>query len=252
MIQAERIKAILELLNEQGSVSVDDLASRLDVSPMTIRRDLDSCDKEGLLTRCHGGAFIRKASITEVPYSDKSLRNIDEKKRIAERCAMLVKPNDTVYLDAGTTCLEVARKIVDIPGIRVTTNDLTIALYLSTHDIEVYVPGGIIQKSTKSVLGESVTKTIQQMNFTVSFIGTASISNSWEVMTPTMEKMYLKRMIIERSEHSYVVADASKFHHQAMYRIEHLSKVSGLVTTYEFSISEMENIHREGIYIIEA
>ena len=71
MIQAERIKAILELLNEQGSVSVDDLASRLDVSPMTIRRDLDSCDKEGLLTRCHGGAFIRKPSITEVAHPDR-------------------------------------------------------------------------------------------------------------------------------------------------------------------------------------
>lgn len=250
MIQAERIGTILDLLNQQGSVSVDDLATRLNVSPMTIRRDLDTLDQEGFLTRCHGGAVLRQGSTTEVPYSDKSQRNIDEKKRIAERCATLVKPNDTVFLDAGTTCLEIAKQITHIPGIRVTTSDLNIALYLTHHDIEVYVPGGIIQKSTHSVLGESVTKAIQQMTFTISFIGTASVSNNWEVMTPTMEKMYLKRMIIERSEYSYLVADASKFHQQALYTIAPISKFSGVITNYEFTESELKTIHEEDIYVI--
>ena len=252
MIQAERIAVIQELLNENGFVSVDDLVSRLNVSPMTVRRDLDVCHKAGLLVRCHGGASLKEKSITEIPYQDKSKLNIEEKERIAKAAASLVSENDSIYLDAGTTCLQIARNIIHISGIKVATNDLEIALYLTNNNVEVFVPGGVIQKSSKSILGESVTETVRDMSFSIAFIGTACINNEWEVMTPTMDKVYLKQIITNRSSSCYLVADSSKFHKQAMYKINSLNDYTSVITTYEFTTSEETIVNEEGIHIIKA
>ena len=107
MLAAERQTEITRLIEARGSVQVEELARELKVSAMTIRRDLLKLEETGRIERCHGGAVAKQ----EVSYEDKQIRNKWEKNRIAEKCAGLVSSGDTVFLDAGTTTYEIAKKI---------------------------------------------------------------------------------------------------------------------------------------------
>ena len=126
MLAEERISKIIEIIKNKGAVRVDELARQLDVSLMTVRRDLEKLKNEGILERCHGGAILKK----EVSYSEKSTLQIDTKIKIAQRCAKMVRRGNTVFLDAGTTTFEIAKLICDIPSITIVTNDIEIARFL--------------------------------------------------------------------------------------------------------------------------
>ena len=113
MLAAERQAKIAELIRVQGSVQVDDLAHDLKVSTMTIRRDLEKLQEDNILERCHGGAVAKQ----EVTYADKSTSHMQDKVRLAARCAPLVSAGDNIYLDAGTTTYEIAKAIQNVPDI---------------------------------------------------------------------------------------------------------------------------------------
>lgn len=161
-----------------------------------------------------------------------------------------MQPGDSVYLDAGTTTFEIAKLLGKIPGITVITNDLETALLLSGSEAEVLVVGGIVQKSTGSLLGQTATQAVQGLRASVAFIGAACINNDLDVMTPTMEKAFLKRAAAQCATESYLVVDASKFHRQALYKINHLSDYTGVVTTRDFGAQEQRRMAEEGVQLI--
>ena len=113
MLAAERQAMIVELIRENGSVQVDELARELNVSSMTIRRDLVKLENSNMIERCHGGAVAKQ----EVAYEKKQTSNKKSKAAIAGKCAEFVHPGDSVFLDAGTTTCEIAKRICDIPDI---------------------------------------------------------------------------------------------------------------------------------------
>lgn len=250
MLAAERMAQIMEILNEQRSVKVEELAQQFGVSEMTIRRDLEKCRRAGVINRCHGGAIRKEENTSEVDYADKRSLHLEEKRKLATFCATLVQPGDSVYLDAGTTVFEIARLIRRIQGVTAVTNDLEIALLLSRSDVEVHVLGGAVQKSTVSMLGEISTRAVEQMSPSIAFVGAASINDNLEVMTPTMEKAFLKRTVAQRANQCYLVVDASKFHRQALYKINHLSEYSGVVTTKDFTALEQHQMLEQGIQLM--
>ncbi len=234
MLAAERHAKIIEAIRREGSVQVDELAKELDVSAMTIRRDLVKLQKSGMLERCHGGAVAKQ----EVTYADKSTTNKKNKEKIAEECAKYVAEKDTVFLDAGTTTYEIAKLIKDIPEITIVTNDLEIAQILKTSNVELYICGGRIQKETGSMFERYASQMLADFKFDVGFFGAATINEDFEVMTPTSEKMWLKRETPKQCGESYLVVDESKFGKQAMTRINHLGNYTGVVTDKIFSDKE--------------
>ena len=117
MLAAERQAKIVEIIRRQGSAQVEDLAQNLQVSTMTIRRDLEKLQEDNILERCHGGAVAKQ----EVTYADKSTSHMQDKVRLAARCAPLVSAGDNIYLDAGTTTYEIAKAIQNVPDIMVMT-----------------------------------------------------------------------------------------------------------------------------------
>ena len=117
MLGAERVTKIIDILNERGSVKIDELADKFRVSSMTIRRDLEKCRRMGLIHRCYGGAISKDEVIGESEYNEKISSHKKDKKKIAAYCARLVHTGDSVYLDAGTTSLAIAEALCDTPNI---------------------------------------------------------------------------------------------------------------------------------------
>ncbi|MCP1103750.1 DeoR family fructose operon transcriptional repressor [Aequitasia blattaphilus] len=230
MFAAERQSRIIEILKEKGSVQVDELAELMQVSPMTIRRDLVKLQNDGHVERCHGGAIARE----ETAYADKRTSHKQEKKKLAALCKQFVAPGDTIFLDAGTTTLEIAKQIKDIENIMVVTTDIEISRYLIQSDVDLMLCGGMVQKSTGSVLGPYATQMIMDFKFDIGFFGAAIISGTGEVMTPTVEKAFLKRETVKRCEKSYLVVDESKFQKQGMIKINELKDFSAIITNYPF------------------
>ncbi len=246
MFAAERQALIVELIRQNGSVQVDSLARELGVSSMTIRRDLVKLEEENKIERCHGGAVAKQ----EEAYADKQTSHKKEKEQLAKKCVPMISEDDTVFLDAGTTTYEIAKRIKDIKGILVVTNDLEIARLLKDGEAELFICGGNVQKSTGSMFGRYATQMLADFKFDVGFFGAASINDDFEVTTPTFEKMWLKRCTPQQCGRSYLVVDRSKFGRQAMTRINHLGDYTGIVTDKIFSADEKKMLEKLNAVIV--
>lgn len=246
MFIAERQAKIIDMIQQNGSVQVEHLAKELDVSPMTIRRDLKRLKEEGIIERCHGGAVVKQ----EVTYAEKQICNQDIKKLIASKCVELVKENAVVFLDAGTTTYEAAKLICNIPGVLIATNDLEIAQLVKNSEAELIVCGGTVQKSTGSMYGYYATQMMESLKFDVGFFGTASIDENFRVLTPTIEKAFLKKLLLKNCNQSFLVADNSKFNRIAMYKVADLMDYVGVITDHQFNENEVMKLTKSGIKII--
>lgn len=247
MLQVDRHKMIIEIIINEGSVKVDELAKRLDVSLMTIRRDLEKLKNDGRIDRIHGGAIIKN----ETPYTEKKVTEIGTKEEIAKLCNKLVKKGDNIYLDAGTTTLEIAKHIKDIPKIKVTTNDIEIAKYLIDSNVTINICGGRIQKSTGSINGQLANQMVENLRFDISFIGAMTIDSDFNVLTPTMDKAMLKRTVCHNSKESYLVVDKSKFGREAFIKINHLSDYTAVITNKQFTIEEKKKLKNMRVTIVK-
>ncbi len=248
MLTEERIQYILKKIKTGGAAHVDLLAKELEVSAMTVRRDLAKLAKSGLIERCHGGALVKG----ETPYQEKQTSHLEAKMNIARTALRFIDRTATVFLDAGTTTRQLALLLSDWDALTIVTTDLEIALLLKETNIRLIVCGGEVQKKTGSVVGFFANQMLSEMRFDVAFIGTACIDQNYTVLTPTTEKAALKRLIVQNSSAAYLVADSSKFYKRAMTCINVLSDYTGVITDKEFSKTELAAIAENNIAIIHA
>lgn len=247
MSATERQEKIIEIISKAGSMSVEELTSILDVSNMTIRRDLTALENDGVLKRTHGKAVMCQ----ETDYVCKAGTEVSEKQKIAEVSARLVRPRDTIFLDSGTTTYEIAKRIMHIENLVVITNDINIAFLLhQCSNIEVMCCGGIIQKETGSTFGFFANQLVGYVQMDKAFIGAASINEKFNILTPTVEKATLKRMVVNNANESYLVVDSSKFNRKALMKINNMSAYTGVITTKQFSPEELERIKKLNIHIL--
>lgn len=217
----------------------------LQVSEMTVRRDLEQCQQEGLLRRCHGGATIIMRSVCEAAYDKKLEQGMEIKRLLAKKAAELVTPGMTVYLDAGTTTYCLAELLVDMENLTVITNDLKIALRLQPTAVDVVVLGGRVQRRTGSMLGGETIRQMNGMRATVAFSGAASIDEQFLTYTPTYEKVLLKQQIHQIAQTCYLLVDSSKFHSFALYRVDSLSDYDGVITDAVLSEGERRMLGKQ-------
>ena len=234
MLPLERRERLVALLQERKTATTEELAAELDVSIMTVRRDLELCQREGRIQRCHGGAIISQKTVLEAPYDQKMTTGRERKKVLAKLAAKLVEPGMTVYLDAGTTTYSLAA----MEKLTIITNDLKIALRMLSSPAEVVVLGGKVQKRTGSMIGDTALEQMSELRATIAFVGAASIDEKLAALTPTQDKVALKRSIRSIAQKSYLIADASKFHSSALYCVDHLMDYDGVITDAIFTESE--------------
>lgn len=224
MLTTERWKVILSTLKEKGTAHVTDLVEVLSVSESTIRRDLSELERRDLLVRIHGGAQLKPVDALEPRFLDKMERYQAEKIQIARYAAQLVEPYDCIFVDAGTTTLSMGESLAQIEGLIVVTNGVPQATQFAEWGINVAITGGVLKGGTQAVVGPMVTSQLRYYNFDKAFIGMNGIHPQSGYTTPDMQEAMAKRVAMEQSRQTYVLADHSKFGAKAFAHVADMAQ----------------------------
>jgi len=248
MLAAERQMKIMDTIRTGGSAEVDELALLLNVSTMTIRRDLEKLRESGTIERCHGGAVLK----AELATADKKVMNHPQKEKIARRAAAFVRDSAIVFLDSGTTTFEIAVLLAERDSITVVTNDLEIAHYLADGKPELIVCGGSVEKASRTMYGCHAAQMMGDFHFDVGFFGADGAGSDFKVFSSSVEKAFLKRQLAGQCTESYLTLDESKFGRSGRAKVNMLSDYTGIITTKPYGDEERLLLGAQGIHIIEA
>ena len=212
MLAEERFSRILSIIEAEGSATIQELMTALDASESTVRRDLITMDENGLLTKVHGGAIARRPSVSthDEDVRNRKTMNAEQKNAIAKYAASLIRPDDFVYLDAGTTT---GLMLEYLAGIRAAfvTNAVSHAQTLAKMGIRVYLIGGELKSSTEAVVGSQAMQMIQMYHFTKGFFGTNGITRREGFTTPDTSEAIVKSTAMKQCKDVYILTDKSKF-----------------------------------------
>ena len=221
---------ILALARKSGNVGVDALSAHFEVTPQTIRKDLNELCDARHLTRIHGGAML-SSGVENVAYESRRSLASSEKQLIGRRAAALIPNNTSLFINIGTTTEEVARALVRHEGLLVVTNNIHVAAILSpVPKIEVIVVGGAVRKTDGGIVGEAAVDTIRQFKLDHAVMGVSAIDEHGALLDYDYREVRAAQAIIENSRNVILVADAIKFARSAPVRIGHLSDVNVFVT----------------------
>lgn len=237
MLAEERFCEILKVVNEKRSVTVQELTEGLNASESTIRRDLTVLHKRGELIKVHGGATAIGMSYhtKDAAVSVRQDLNREDKIKIAVYAAQMIKPNDFIYLDAGTTTDLIIDNIKETNAIFVT-NAITHAKKLAIRGFTTYILSGELKKSTEAVVGSDTIRCLEKYNFTKGFFGTNGISFNEGCTTPDMNEALVKSKAMEKCFERYVLSDKSKFNQISPVTFAGFEEVKIITTALEDSI----------------
>jgi DeoR family transcriptional regulator, aga operon transcriptional repressor len=250
MRQSERLSAILEALANDGSVGVADLATELDVSAATVRRDLEFLEHQRMLTRTHGGA-VAQGVLYELPLRYKSARHQEEKKRIAAEAATRVADGVAIGLTGGTTTTEVARAVIDRQRLTVVTNALNIASELAIRpNLKLVVTGGYARPESYELVGPLAEQALAGLNLDVVFLGVDGISPTAGITTHHEVEAHTNLALIERARHVVVVTDSSKIGLVAFAQICPIDRVHEVITDAEADRDLLAELREAGVDVV--
>lgn len=229
MFAEERKAEILQLIESGKPVKVGDLSQRFEVSESTIRRDLQELENGGLIQRTHGGAISVQSSF-ELSYQEKEIRAIEEKRKIAKAAAELVKEGETVFLDTGTTTLQIAYALRG-KAITVATNSMDLAqVFADDAKVEVVMLGGILRKPTRSLVGYLTNEMLSRLHFDKVFLAANAVDPELGVSTPNLSEAETKRHMVRAGKEVILVVDHSKLWEKALGQICRLDEINLLLT----------------------
>jgi DeoR/GlpR family transcriptional regulator of sugar metabolism len=231
MLASQRRQRIAEELERNGAVRVADLAAALEVSEMTVRRDLERLQEAGLLVKVHGGAVPIGRSAEEPGFDAKLGRAMAQKAAIAELAVGLVSPSSSVALSAGTTTWSLARLLPSVPGITVLTNSLSAAIELQRHDpsVPVVLSGGV-RTPSDALVGPVADQAIRSFYVDVLFLGIHGMDPEAGFTTPNLAEAETNRTLIANAQRVVVVADSSKWRTIGLARIAPLRSADVIVS----------------------
>ena len=225
-----RQQQILVLARQSGNVQVEDLALRFEVTPQTIRKDLNELCDERLLARTHGGAML-SSGVENVAYEARRELAAREKVVIGERAAQLIPNNCSLFINIGTTTEEVARALIRHEGLLVITNNIHVAtILMPLPKIEVIVVGGMLRKSDGGIVGEAAVDFITQFKVDYAVIGASAIDDDGSMLDFDYREVRVSKAIVNNARSVILVSDAMKFTRSAPIRIGHITEVDVFVT----------------------
>ncbi|MBD7963251.1 DeoR/GlpR transcriptional regulator [Fictibacillus sp. Sa2CUA10] len=249
MMPKERREQILQQLNENGKIEIEELVNELNVSAMTIRRDLAFLEETDQIIRTHGGAILNKPLVVESSFRTKEGKFNERKRAIAERAVQFIQDHSTILLDSGTTTLEIAKLLKEKTTITVVTNDIKIAAELLDTDVKVIVTGGELQNTVGTLFGPLTEQMLRGIHVDLFFLGAHAIHGRAGVTAPTYEKAAIKKLMIEASEKTWLVADSSKFDQKSLTKVCDLNQIHGLITDQQLS-DETEKMLNEYLEVV--
>jgi DeoR family glycerol-3-phosphate regulon repressor len=225
-----RQQEIMTMARRVGRVIVDELAARFNVTPQTIRKDLNELCDQRLLTRIHGGALVW-SGVENMAYESRRHLAEHEKRRIGARAAELIPNNCSLYVNIGTTTEEVARHLTQHEGLLVITNNIHVAsILMPLPRIEVIIAGGMVRRSDGGIVGEQTVDFISQFKVDYAVIGVSAIDDDGSLLDFDYREVRAAQAIIENARNVILVSDSMKFTRSAPVRIGHISQVDVFVT----------------------
>lgn len=253
MLPNQRREKILELLKEDGSAKVIELAKIFKVTEVTVRQDLEKLEKEGLINREHGGAFLKSVEDYVRNFALMNQDNMDRKQLIGKKAAELVESGDTIILDSGSTTTEIAKHLAGRKNLTVITNALNIALLLGAEPgIEVIVTGGEFKPPTLSLTGQKAAAFFEGIHVDKLFLATAGISLRSGLTYPSLSDIIVKKAMIDVAEKVYLVADSSKIGKNAFASLGALSLIDYIITDASINQTDAQILRDHEIEFIIA
>lgn len=253
MLAQERRQHIFKAIEASGVASVRDLAQRFDVSMITIMRDLQELEQEGLIRRVHGGAISVRGASYEPPFSARESQLSTEKQRIAHKAVELVADGDSIILDVGTTTLEIARALKGKRNLTVLVTNLRAAMELASQPaIQVIVIGGKLRTSELSMVGHLTEQTLRTFQVDKAFIGVGGITLSHGLTEFNFDEAGTKRVMFERAHQRIVVADHTKFGKVMLTQVAPLTAVDIIITSNEIDDGTRREMEEAGVRLVLA
>src|SRR5262245_4625492 len=232
-LMSPRQSDIVLLAKAEGRVSVDGLADRFNVTPQTIRKDLNDLCERGVLQRYHGGAILASGT-ANLGYEARRKLATDEKRRIGLKAASLIPDSSSLLINIGTTTEQVAAALRGKQGLLVITNNMNVANILQGYEqIEIIVAGGVVRHLDGGVVGEAAVDFIRQFKVDYAIIGTSAIDEDGTLLDFDYREVKVAQAIIDCARKSILVADRMKFARTAPVRIGHVSQLDYFVTDAE-------------------
>lgn len=245
--------SIIEWLKEEGSARVRDLAEAFDVSEATIRQDLERLEAEGLITREHGGAFLRSMPQQVRDMALQHQVHMDAKRRIGRLAASLVRDGQTIILDSGSTSTEVARHLLERQDLTVVTNALNIALMLGAlPSCSVHVTGGQFKAPTLSLSGERSAGFLDGLHAEICFLATGAVSLEAGLTYPSLADLHIKRAMVGAAARVCLVADSSKIGRNAFSSLGPIDLIHILITDQGLRDEDRRGFESRGVTVMLA
>ena len=250
MTITERHEKILAKLNEKGKVEVPDLSESLNVSEVTIPKDLRILEDKGLLFRTHGGATKTNPYTSDKPVQEKEFVNITEKNSIAKEAVKLIGDNDSIILGSGTSILAMARCLDPEHPLNVITSAINVSMELAQHEnIEILQLGGHLRHSSTSVVGSYAESFLDNITCGMYFLGVDGIDLDFGITTTNLGEASLNQKCIEVAQVTVVLADSSKFGKRGFGRICNLDQIQHIITDGGVSTEIVQELENRGIKV---
>ncbi|HCO81103.1 DeoR/GlpR family DNA-binding transcription regulator [Bacillus altitudinis] len=248
MLKMKRIQQIKEYILKNQSVSLDDLVATFDVSKNTIRRDIQKLVSEGHIQKVYGGVAANHAKLEA--FQDRQIRNQAQKRLIAKEAARLVKDGDVIFIDSGTTTLELIHFIYD-KQVTVVTNNLDFIVQATPYkQLQVISTGGQLERKTKSFSLYSMAEEFHYYNFDKVFMASTGVSISNGVTNSSPVETSMKKLVVKKGKDVFLLVDHTKFDRYAMVTYCGLDEIDYLITDHPLDTQYINFIEENHIQLI--
>jgi DeoR/GlpR family transcriptional regulator of sugar metabolism len=248
MLPAERRERILRAVRA-GTTQVGQLAEAFGVSEMTVRRDLGDLEREGKLTRVHGGAV---GATSERPFAEIAVERFEQKDAIGALAASTVGEGQTVLLDVGTTTLQLARHLHGRAITAITSNLAVYEELLPEESVELVLLGGVVRRNYRSLVGVVAEDALRQLRADVAFLGASGIEEDFSVVDTTMVEVPIKRAMMAAAARSVLLVDSDKFKMRGVVQVCHVQDLDTIITDAGIPDQTRSELERSGVEVLVA
>jgi DeoR/GlpR family transcriptional regulator of sugar metabolism len=248
----QRLDSLRDLIRQSGVIRVEELCRQLGVSPATVRRDLDELEKSGAIRRVHGGAVSVESRLEEPLFDNKTSIAAKEKHRIAAAALELIGADETIYLDGGSTVLELARLLRERTNLTVVTNSLRAAIELSGRGPRLILIGGELRRLSQTVVGPLSRHVLESLHLDKAFMGTMGLSLAEGLTTTEPSEAFTKELVMSRAREVILLADSGKVGKVSFARSGRLENVHTFITDKNLDPQFAKELTKKGIKVIKA